>query len=96
MDKRLILVDGSSHVFRAYYALQRTGFSSPSGKPTHVLYGVLNMMKALRKQHPDSTIIIVFDGKGKGIILWRDFMLKADNQGMKVVREEPLQRTNIA
>ena len=67
MDKRLILVDGSSHVFRAYYALQRTGFSSPSGKPTHVLYGVLNMMKALRKQHPDSTIIIVFDGKGKGI-----------------------------
>ena len=29
-------------------------------------------------------------------ILWRDFMLKADNQGMKVVREEPLQRANIA
>lgn len=67
MNEHLILVDGSSHVFRAYYALQQQGFSSPDGKPTGVLYGVLNMIKALGKQYPQSTIILVFDGKGKGI-----------------------------
>ncbi len=67
MNEHLILVDGSSHMFRAYYALQQQGFSSPDGKPTGVLYGVLNMIKALGKQYPKSTIIIVFDGKGKGV-----------------------------
>ena len=67
MNEHLILVDGSSHMFRAYYALQQQGFSSPDGKPTSVLYGVLNMIKALGKQYPKSTIIIVFDGKGKGV-----------------------------
>jgi len=67
MNEHLILVDGSSHIFRAYYALQQQAFSSPDGKPTSVLYGVLNMIKALSKQYPKSTIIIVFDGKGKGI-----------------------------
>lgn len=67
MNEQLILVDGSSHIFRAYYALQQHGFSSPTGKPTHVIYGVLNMIRALGKQYPNSVIIIVFDGKGKGV-----------------------------
>lgn len=55
------------YVFRAYFVLQKQGLSSPSGKPTHVLYGVLNMLRALRNQYPDSQVVMVFDGKGKGI-----------------------------
>ena len=66
-EKILLLVDASMFVFRAYFVLQKQGFSSPQGKPTHVLYGVLNMLRALRKQYPDNPVVMVFDGKGKGV-----------------------------
>lgn len=61
----LILIDASGYVFRAYHVLQHQAMSDAKGHPTHVIYGVLNMLRSLRQKYPDSNIIPVFDGKGK-------------------------------
>ena len=63
----LILVDASGYIFRAHHAMVHTGLSSPDGKPTHVIMGVLNMLERLRKQYPDGLLVTVFDCKGKGV-----------------------------
>ena len=59
----LILVDGSSYLFRAYYALP--ALTSPDGKPTGAVYGVINMLKKLVSDYPTHNIAVVFDSKGK-------------------------------
>ena len=63
--QKLILVDGSSYLFRAYHAHSRIGMSNSQGEPTGAIYGVINMMKSLSKSYPGEKIIIVFDAKGK-------------------------------
>ena len=61
--KELILVDGSSYLFRAFHALPP--LVNSRGQPTGAVKGVINMIRALLKNHPDSNIAIVFDAKGK-------------------------------
>ncbi|MFN3162213.1 MAG: DNA polymerase I [Pseudohongiellaceae bacterium] len=61
--KELVLVDGSSYLFRAFHALPP--LVSSRGQPTGAVKGVINMIRALLKSHPDSHIGIVFDAKGK-------------------------------
>ncbi len=61
--KELILVDGSSYLFRAFHALPP--LVNSRGQPTGAVKGVINMIRALIKGHPDSNIAIVFDAKGK-------------------------------
>jgi len=63
--QKLILVDGSSYLFRAYHAHARIGMSNANGEPTGAIFGVVNMMRSLKKNFPDDKIIIVFDAKGK-------------------------------
>ena len=59
----LILVDGSAYLYRAYHAMPP--LSSPSGAPTGAIYGVVNMLKRLLKEHAATAdIIVVFDPKG--------------------------------
>lgn len=58
----LILVDGSSYLYRAFHALPP--LTTSTGKPTGAVKGVLNMLKSLRKQYPDSPFAVVFDAKG--------------------------------
>lgn len=62
-SKQLILVDGSSYLFRAFHALPP--LVNSKGQPTGAVKGVINMIRALIKGHPDSNIAIVFDAKGK-------------------------------
>lgn len=62
-SKQLILVDGSSYLFRAFHALPPLVTSK--GQPTGAVKGVINMIRSLIKGHPDSNIAIVFDAKGK-------------------------------
>ena len=62
-SKQLILVDGSSYLFRAFHALPP--LLNSKGQPTGAVKGVINMIRALIKGHPDSNIAIVFDAKGK-------------------------------
>lgn len=59
----LVLVDGSSYLFRAYYALPP--LTNDQGEPTGAMYGVLNMLKKLQDQFNKHTIVVVFDPPGK-------------------------------
>lgn len=59
----LILVDGSSYLFRAFHALPP--LVNSRGQPTGAVKGVINMIRALIKEHPNSNIAVVFDAKGK-------------------------------
>ncbi len=62
-SKQLILVDGSSYLFRAFHALPP--LVSSKGQPTGAVKGVINMIRSLIKSYEDSNIAIVFDAKGK-------------------------------
>ena len=59
----LILVDGSSYLYRAFHALPP--LTNSKGKPTGAVKGVINMMRRLQKDYPESTHVAVFDAKGK-------------------------------
>ncbi|GIZ10795.1 DNA polymerase I [Pseudomonas sp. NCCP-436] len=58
----LVLVDGSSYLYRAFHALPP--LTTSRGMPTGAVKGVLNMLKSLRRQYPDSPFAVVFDAKG--------------------------------
>ena len=59
----LILVDGSSYLYRAFHALPP--LTNSKGLPTGAVKGVINMMRRLQKDYPDSTTAVIFDAKGK-------------------------------
>ena len=61
-DKTLLLVDGSSYLYRAYHALP--DLRGPGNVPTGALRGVVSMLKLLREQHPAALGACVFDAKG--------------------------------
>jgi len=59
----LILVDGSSYLFRAFHALPP--LTSSSGQPTGAIYGVISMLKKLVSEYQPEHMAVVFDAKGK-------------------------------
>ena len=59
----LLLVDGSSYLYRAYHAMAQ--LTAPDGAPTGALYGVLNMLRRLRADYVHDYCAVVFDAKGK-------------------------------
>lgn len=59
----LLLVDGSSYLYRAYHAMAQ--LTAPDGAPTGALYGVLNMLRRLRSDYVHDYCAVVFDAKGK-------------------------------
>ncbi|MGJ8679877.1 DNA polymerase I [Paraglaciecola sp.] len=61
----LILVDGSSYLFRAYHVPYLQALSTSYGQPTGAITGVLNMIKSLQKDYPNGNVVVVFDAKGK-------------------------------
>lgn len=63
MQKTLLLVDGSSYLYRAFHAMP--DMRSPDGAPTGALYGIINMLRRLRHDYPTEYIACVFDAKGK-------------------------------
>jgi DNA polymerase-1 len=63
MSHTLLLVDGSSYLYRAFHALP--DLRNPEGQPTGAMYGVINMLKKLRKDYPTAYAACVFDAKGK-------------------------------
>lgn len=67
-NEPLILVDGSSYLFRAYHTLNNPKLNymtTSTGTPNGAIYGVVNMLKSLFKQYPSQNIVVVFDAKGK-------------------------------
>jgi len=63
MDNTLLLVDGSSYLYRAFHALP--DLRSPDGYPTGAMHGMVNMLRRLRSDFPAAYIACVFDAKGK-------------------------------
>jgi DNA polymerase-1 len=61
--KTLLLVDGSSFLYRAFHAMP--DLRSPQGEPTGAIHGVLNMLRRLRADYPADYSACVFDAKGK-------------------------------
>ncbi len=59
----LVLVDGSSYLYRAFHALPP--LTAPDGAPTGALYGVANMLRKLRSDYAPEQMAVVFDAKGK-------------------------------
>ncbi|KJS09393.1 MAG: DNA polymerase I [Gammaproteobacteria bacterium BRH_c0] len=59
----LVLVDGSSYLYRAFHALPP--LSNSKGQPTGAVKGVISMLKRLQKDYAESPVIVVFDAKGK-------------------------------
>src|SRR5690625_7346948 len=63
MAAPLVLVDGSSYLYRAFYALPP--LTTSEGRPTGAVRGVISMLRRLQKDYPDSVVAVVFDAPGK-------------------------------
>src|ERR1700722_6280955 len=63
VTKPLILVDGSSYLYRAFHALPP--LVNSKGFPTGAVYGVVNMLRKLIADYQPETIAVIFDAKGK-------------------------------
>jgi len=63
MNKTLLLVDGSSYLYRAFHAMP--DLRNAAGEPTGAIYGMINMLRRLRMDYPAAYIACVFDAKGK-------------------------------
>ena len=63
MNKTLLLVDGSSYLYRAFHALP--DLRNAQGVPTGAIYGIINMLRRLRNDYPAAYIACIFDAKGK-------------------------------
>ncbi|WP_454692476.1 DNA polymerase I [Achromobacter aloeverae] len=63
MNKTLLLVDGSSYLYRAYHAMP--DLRNAQGEPTGALYGVINMLRKLVQDHKAEYAACIFDAKGK-------------------------------
>ncbi len=63
LDPALVLVDGSSYLYRAFHALPM--LTTSTGRNSGAAKGVINMIRRLKKDYPKATIAVVFDAKGK-------------------------------
>ncbi len=91
MQKTLLLVDGSSYLYRAFHALP--DLRSPQGEPTGALYGIINMLRRLRHDYPASYAACVFDAKGKTFRddLYQDYKATRSEMPEDLVRQiEPI------
>jgi DNA polymerase-1 len=61
----LILVDGSSYLYRAFFASQQADLRTSDGVPSGAVRVVTSMLRSLIKQYPESRIAVIFDAKGK-------------------------------
>ncbi len=69
--KQLVLIDGSSYLYRAFHALPP--LMTSDGKPTGAVHGVLNMIKRTLADYPAHLVAVIFDAKGK---TFRDELFK--------------------
>ncbi|NCX09302.1 MAG: hypothetical protein EBW09_00075, partial [Actinobacteria bacterium] len=60
-QKRLLLIDGHSMAYRAFYALPAENFKTSSGQPTNAIYGFASMLINLIKEEKPSHIAVAFD-----------------------------------
>ena len=61
----VVLVDGSSYLFRAFFASQQADLRTSDGRPSGAVRLVTSMMRSLLKNYPNSPVAVIFDAKGK-------------------------------
>lgn len=61
----IVLVDGSSYLYRAFHAMSQADLRNSAGQPTGAIRGVTSMLRRLVKDYPGSVITVIFDAKGK-------------------------------
>ncbi len=64
-DELLVLIDGSSYLYRAFHVPNLQKLSNAQGEPTGAVYGVINMVRKLIQEHHPAHIAVVFDAPGK-------------------------------
>lgn len=87
MDNTILLIDGSSFIFRAFYAVRN--LTSPTGMPTNAIYGVINMLKQMQKKYTTPYWVCVFDAKGK---TFRDDIYPEYKSNRKATPDELVQQ----
>lgn len=65
MTAPLVLVDGSSYLYRAFHAMFKADLRNSQGEPTGAIRTVTSMLKRLQSDYPESVIAVIFDAKGK-------------------------------
>jgi len=65
MSHKLILLDGSAFLFRAYFSTLSQNLTNDDGFPTGAMFGVINAIKHLQRKYPQAKMIAIFDAKGK-------------------------------
>src|SRR5690606_5807279 len=91
MNKTLLLVDGSSYLYRAFHAMP--DLRNPEGLPTGAIYGMINMLRRLRSDYSAAYIACVFDAKGKTFRdeLYADYKANRASMPEDLVRQiEPI------
>ncbi|MDH3899962.1 MAG: DNA polymerase I, partial [Gammaproteobacteria bacterium] len=63
--KSLLLVDGSSYLYRAFHVPNLQRLTTKDGTPTGAVYGVINMLRSLLKEYQPDYMAMVFDARGK-------------------------------
>jgi DNA polymerase-1 len=61
----LLLVDGSSYLYRAYHVPNLQRLTNAAGEPTGAIYGVINMLRSLITEYHPEHMAVVFDARGK-------------------------------
>jgi DNA polymerase-1 len=64
-SRPLLLVDGSSYLYRAYHVPNLQQLTNSRGEPTGAVYGVTNMLRSLIKEYQPQLMAVVFDARGK-------------------------------
>jgi len=64
-SRPLLLVDGSSYLYRAFHVPNLQRLTNSSGEPTGAVYGVINMLRSLIEQYRPECMAVVFDARGK-------------------------------
>ena len=94
--KTLLLVDGSSYLYRAFHALP--DLKNKENHPTGVIYGVLNMLRLTHSQFPSDYSICIFDAKGKTFRndIYIDYKANRPSMPKELSMQiEPLKESNI-
>src|SRR3990167_602693 len=86
-NKPVILVDGSSYLYRAFHALP--ALANSKGMPTGAVYGVVNMLKRLLNDYHPEYMAVIFDAKGK---TFRDELYSDYKATRKVMPDELIQQ----
>ena len=90
--RRLLLVDGSGYLFRAFFALPP--MTRPDGKPVNAVFGFTNMLWKLLQEHPDDHVVVVFDAGKKSFRndLYEAYKANREEAPAELVPQFPLVR----